>query len=53
MGLNQLLKLTLEQADGDAAEEADAKEQNSLLGKLGSFASMARKKSGAKIALAK
>jgi pilus assembly protein CpaE len=50
--LNQLLKMTLEQADGEAGEAAE-KEQTSLMGKLSSFTSMAKKKSPGKPALAK
>ncbi len=51
--MNQLLNLTLEQAEsGEDAEHAAAKQANSLLGKLGAFASM-KKKGPAKVALAK
>ncbi len=51
--LNQLMKLTLEQAESNEdAEQAAAKQASSLLGKLGSFASL-KKKDSAKISLAK
>jgi pilus assembly protein CpaE len=52
--LNQLLKLTLEQADANEAEPDAAAAPTSLLGKLGSFASLGKKKQpAAKVALAK
>jgi pilus assembly protein CpaE len=52
--LNQLLKLTLEQADAADAPEEKAADKTSLLGKLGSFATtMGKKKEPAKVALAK
>jgi pilus assembly protein CpaE len=51
---NQLLKLTLEQAEASESGEEKAPEANSLLGKLGSsFAALAKKKEPAKVALAK
>ncbi|HEY0115413.1 MAG TPA: pilus assembly protein CpaE [Allosphingosinicella sp.] len=51
--MNQLLKLTLEQAESTESEGAPAKDVTSLLGKLGSFASLGKKKESAKVALAK
>jgi pilus assembly protein CpaE len=52
--LNQLLKLTLEQAEAADTPEEKADEKISLLGKLGSFAAtMGKKKEPAKVALAK
>jgi pilus assembly protein CpaE len=50
--MSQLLKMTLEQAEAGDADPAAA-EPTSLLGKLGSFASLGRKKEPAKVALAK
>ncbi len=51
---NQLLKLTLEHAEAEeAASEEKSDAATSLLGKLGSFASLGKKKEPAKVALAK
>ena len=41
--MNQLLKMTLEQAEQEEGAESSEKESNSLLGKLGSFASLKKK----------
>jgi pilus assembly protein CpaE len=51
--LNLLLKLTLEQAEAGETAEEKTGEKMSLLGKLGSFASLGKKKEPAKVALAK
>ncbi|HEY0327317.1 MAG TPA: pilus assembly protein CpaE [Allosphingosinicella sp.] len=50
--MNQLLKLTLEQAEEDG-EEAAAPEPTSLLGKLGKFGMQSLAKKESKVALAK
>ena len=51
--LGQLLKLTLEHAEAEESGEEPARESTSLLGKLGNFAALAKKKETAKVALAK
>ena len=51
--LNQLLNLTLEQAEANEGAEEKGGEKPSLLSKLGSFASLGKKKESAKVALAK